>query len=57
MDYFGREHLQELLSDHGSPTVSIYMPTERTGSGVNAQSLRFRALLQQARTLFDRREW
>lgn len=51
MDYFGREHLQELLADRGSPTVSIYMPTERTGSGVNAQSLRFRALLGRARDL------
>jgi len=53
MDYFGREHLQELLADHGSPTVSVYMPTERTGSGVDAQSLRFRALLRRARDLLD----
>lgn len=49
MDHFGREHLQELLADHGSPTVSVYMPTHRTGAGVDAQPLRFRALLRRAR--------
>ena len=51
MDYFGKESLRELLKSEGSPAVSIYLPTERSSNGREANRLRFRASLAEARRL------
>lgn len=53
MDYFGKETLRELLRSDRTPALSIYIPTERASTGWEANRLRFRAALQQARTLLE----
>ena len=54
MDYFGKESLRELLRNDGAPAVSIYMSTERASTGWEANRLRFRAALRQARALLEK---
>ena len=54
MDHFGRDQLKELFDVTAGPAVSIYMPTHRRGPDVDAQPLRLRAALQQARDLLER---
>jgi hypothetical protein len=51
LDYFGKESFRELLRSDGTPAVSIYIPTERASTGWEANRLRFRAALGQARAL------
>lgn len=49
MDYFGRERLSELLDVPRGTAVSIYLPTSRSTSDADADRLRFRAALEEAR--------
>lgn len=53
MDYFVKENFRELLRSDGVPAVSIYLPTERASTGWEANRLRFRAALGQARKLLE----
>lgn len=52
MKYFGPESLKELLEEHRSPAVSIYMPLEGAASA-DADALRFRAALGTVRGLLE----
>lgn len=53
MDYFGRERLQELLDAPDGTAVSIYLPTSRSSSEADADRLRFRAALEEAREMLS----
>lgn len=52
MKYFGPENLKELLEEHPSPAVSIYIPVEGAAAA-DADALRFRAALGSARRLLE----
>jgi hypothetical protein len=53
LDYFGKESLRELLLSDGAPAVSVYLPMERSSTGREANRLRFRAALTEARRLLE----
>ena len=53
MDYCVKENCRERLRNDGVPAVSIYLPTERASTGWEANRLRFRAALGQARRLLE----
>lgn len=52
-EYFTFTHLEKLLSHQGKPAVSIYLPTTRISTRVQAESLQFKNLLRDAEALLD----
>ena len=48
MDTFTRKHLKELVAADADPTVSIYMPTHRSGCEVRQNPIRFKNVTKQA---------
>jgi len=49
MDLLPMEELQELMMLDGSPRVSIYLPTHRTGAEVQQNPVRLKNLLKEAK--------
>jgi hypothetical protein len=58
MQPFTREDLQELLSEHQKPCVSLYVPTRRASAEWQQNALGFKNLLRDAeKALQQNKEW
>ena len=52
-EYFTFTHLEKLIAHQGKPAVSIYLPTTRISTRVQAESLQFKNLLRDAEVLLE----
>lgn len=49
MDLVNKEELRALMAERGTPCVSLFLPTHRTGAEMRQGPIRFKNLLRQAR--------
>lgn len=50
MNLLSKQEIEQLVSDHQGPCISIYMPTVRAGAETQQNPIRFKNLLRKAKT-------